>query len=365
VSPLELVDDRFEGLATELRNGRPHAPEHVRVRVAQLTRREPRPSTWSFRPPARKLALALVAAALLASLIAAGVTGLDRSGGRRAAELHGRNPSTGGAASSPARRLSPNIPQPFSALGDKAAKSPAVPTYGAEISPTQARIQRYDATLRLRVKDVDALSSATKRAMTVTRALGGYVASVGYSTRAGRRGGATLVLRVPITNVQDALQELTALGTILRQQTGILDVTKRVAREERQLATLRSELSTIEAELASGPLGPERRAQLERQAAHDRLALATLRAKHKRLLRSARLARIIVTLTTPAKQAAGTPGRLGRTMHDAGTVLVRELEILLYALVVVGPLLLLGGVAVGLGRAQRRRSDRRLLERSV
>ena len=84
--------------------------------------------------------------------------------------------------------------------------------------PLASRLQRYDATLRLRVKDVDALSNATKRAMNLTRGLGGYVASVSTSTRSGRRGGATLVLRVPIVNVQTALAGLTSLGTILRSR---------------------------------------------------------------------------------------------------------------------------------------------------
>jgi len=45
-------------------------------------------------------------------------------------------------------------------------------------------------------------------------------------------------------------------------------------------------------------------------------------------------------------------------------VLVRELQFLVYALIVVGPLLLLGGLAVVAARTQRIRSDRRLLERS-
>jgi hypothetical protein len=89
-----------------------------------------------------------------------------------------------------------------------------------------------------------------------------------------------------------------------------------------------------------------------------------LRAKHARLLRSAQLARITLSLTTPDKQAAAAPSRFDRTLDDAGSVLLRELEILLYALVVAGPLLLLGGAGIAAGRAQRRRSDRRLLERA-
>ena len=214
--------------------------------------------------------------------------------------------------------------------------------------PNAARLQQYDARLRLRVKDVDALSEATRRAINLTRALGGYVGSVDYGTRGGKRGGATLVLRVPIANVQTELAELTTLGTILQQRTGILDVTRRADREATQIAKLERELETA---------NPE-------QAPVIRAKLTALRAKHARLLRSARLARIELALTTPAKHAAASPSRLDRTLDDAGSVLVRELEILLYALVVGGPLLLLGGAGIATARVARKRSDRRLLERA-
>jgi hypothetical protein len=194
------------------------------------------------------------------------------------------------------------------------------------------------------VKDVDAMSSAAKRAMNLTHGLGGYVASVQYATRS-KGGGATLVLRVPVGNVQTALTELASLGTILQQHTGILDVTRRVDREALQIAQLERRLAH-----ASPSEAPVIRAKL-----------ATLRAKHARLLKSARLARITLALTTSAKQAAAAPSRFDRTLDDAGSVLLRELEILLYALVVAGPLLLLGGVALLAGRQVRRRADARLL----
>ena len=153
---------------------------------------------------------------------------------------------------------------------------------------------------------------------------------------------------MPIANVQTELAELTTLGTILQQRTGILDVTRRADREATQIAKLERELETA---------NPE-------QAPVIRAKLTALRAKHARLLRSARLARIELALTTPAKHAAASPSRLDRTLDDAGSVLVRELEILLYALVVGGPLLLLGGAGIATARVARKRSDRRLLERA-
>ena len=352
MSPLELVDGRFDKLATELRASRPAVPEGLRNRVTELVRVEPEPRReWGFRLPPRRVAFALVALAIIGSFIAAGVTGLGGSKPNRDA--------VGGPVAG-------KTPVPESAQG---LEKPAGVPYQRRLDkdslvPQATRLQRYDATLRLRVKDVDALSNATKRAMNLTRGLGGYVASVEYSTRSGRRGGATLVLRVPIVNVQTALAELTSLGTILRQQTAILDVTRRAERESRQVDKLEAELAQIKAELAAGSVPTERRLQLERQAVADRLAVKTLKAKRARLVRSARLARIVLTLTTPTEQAAASPGRFDRTLRDAGAVLAREGEILLYALVVLGPLLAIGGVAIAAGKAQRRRSDRRLLERT-
>ena len=80
MSPLELVDDRFEQLASELRASRPVTPEGLRDRVEALAHVEPEPRReWGFRLPSRRLAVALVALAILGSFIAAGVTGLGGS----------------------------------------------------------------------------------------------------------------------------------------------------------------------------------------------------------------------------------------------------------------------------------------------
>jgi len=325
VSPLELVGD-FDRIRDELRASRPVASAALRERVAALGP-EPAPRR-SLRWPSRRLVLGLAAAALLASLVAAGLT-----------RGPSKSTSSQGAASAPSAKVArqPN------ALRGRLQKSMSE---GAATIPSAnpARLQRYQATLRLRVKDVDALSTATRRAMTLARSLGGYVGEVQYSTHAGKRGAARVVLRVPVGSVQAALTTLTGLGTILQQQTGILDVTRRADRESRQIAKLEKQLET-----ASPQEAPAIRAQLR-----------TLQAKHLRLLRSASLARIVLTLTTPA-QAAATPSRVHRTLDDAGGILLRELQFLLYALVVAGPLLLLGVAGVGAARAARRRSDNRLL----
>ena len=106
----------------------------------------------------------------------------------------------------------------------------------------------------------------------------------------------------------------------------------------------------------------DRRTQLGHEAAADKLALKTVRQGHKELLRRAQLAKVELVLAT--SDGSATAGRFKRTLDDAGSALVRELELLFYALIVAGPLLVLGGIAIAVGRAQRRRSDRRLLERT-
>jgi Domain of unknown function (DUF4349) len=334
VSPLELVGD-FDHLTRELRASRPVAPAALREHVAGLSPAETRPRR-TFPRPSGRLVLGLAAAALLASLVAAGLT--RTSGTQRQVEA-ARPPVSQSAGA----RVFPR----------RTALKQAAPTdqaYGAMIVPgvAPARLQRYTATLRLRVENVDSLSSATRRAMRLARSLGGYVGEVQYTTHSGKRGGARIVLRVPVGSVQQALATLTGLGTILQQQTGILDITRRADRESRQIAKLQQQLAAA---------SPE-------EAPAIRARLRTLEAKHRRLLRSAELARIVVTLTTPAAQPAAAPGALRRTLDDAGGVLLRELQFLLYALVVAGPLLLLGGAGIATARAARRRSDRRLLERT-
>ena len=326
MSPLELVGDSGR-IAQELRASRPVASVALRERVAALGP-EPAPRR-SFNWPSRRLVLALAAAALVASFVAAGLT----HGSGQQKQVAGLQ-TTATEASTPAHW--------GTASSGRALKAP-LPVPAADA----VRLQRYQATLRLRVKDVEALSAATRRAMTLARSLGGYVGEVQYSTHAGKRGGARVVLRVPAGSVQAALTTLIGLGTILQQQTGILDVTRRADRESRQIAKLQKQLETA----------------TPQEAPAIRAHLRTLQAKHLRLLRSASLARIVLTLTTPAQQVAA-PSRFHRTFDDAGGVLLRELQFLLYALVVAGPLLLLGGAALATARAARRRSDRRLLERA-
>ena len=198
--------------------------------------------------------------------------------------------------------------------------------------------------MRIQVKNLGALSDATKRAMHFARFVGGYVAYIRYSSPAHEQGSASLVVRVPIDRVQDVIEEYSNLGTIVSQKISVVDVTKAVEEQAREIARLKGEI----ARLKPGP---------ERSALQARLDYLTKRKAAT--VRRAQLARVALVLTTK-KQAAAATGRFDRTLSDAGSVLLREAEILLYALIVAGPLLLLGGAIVAAGRYR----DRRLFQRS-
>jgi hypothetical protein len=115
------------------------------------------------------------------------------------------------------------------------------------------------------------------------------------------------------------------------------------------------------ARLEAGGVTPAERYRLsEAKARLDHLT------KHKAAtVQRAEFARVTLELRAKPKHAAAAAGRFDRTMSDAGGVLLREAEILFYALIVAGPLLLLGAGGLLLVRTQRRRFERRLLERSI
>ena len=328
-------------LASELRAARPLASAELRERILEIgarerSSREPRFALPSFR----RLALVAVPAALAVAVGGALVHGLATSG-----------PSARNAAA--VSRSTVPIPS-----GKEGALGPVrQPSTGALPNTQQARLQQYGAYLRLQVKDLGALSGATKRAMRFARDVGGYVAFVRYSSPAHGQGSASLILRVPVDRVQDVIEEYSNLGTILSQRINIVDVTKAVEEQAREIARLKVQIARIEAD---GVTPQERYRLAELKARLDYLT------RHRAAtVRRAQLARVALELATkPKHHAAASTSRFDRTMSDAGGVLVREAELLLYALIVAGPLLLVGLGAVALGRIQRRRFENRVLERT-
>jgi hypothetical protein len=322
VSQLELVQ--------ELRASRPVASEALRERVRALAPPPPRRFEVNFR----RLVPAGAGVALAGALAAAVVVGV----------LHSGTQSEKLQASMPPKEA--RMPAPHGTALQDRSLSKKLPVYSAALAPTPGRLQQYDAFMQVRVDSQDELSRSTQDALRYTRHLGGYVVWARYGAP-GKRGDSELALRVPIAKVQTAIAHFAGYGTLTGQRIVLKDL-------QNKADSLALRIQAVEAALAKAQ---------GQQADQLRARLAALRAERANTLRRGHFARIALTMVAEPKPAA-TSGRFDRTMDEAGSVLAREGEILLYALIVAGPLLLLGGIAIAGARIQRRRADQRLLERT-
>jgi hypothetical protein len=339
-------------LALELRAARPLASAELRQQVRALAAERTPPRRSFVLPPLRRVALVAIPALLAVAIGGALVEGIANSGSPQRQQLS--NLSHGSGAQGANQLEAPVFGAPVAGQ----LNGPAVRSAGqlSQAIPTlPGRLQQYGAFLRVQVENVTALSDATKRALRFAQLLGGYVAYVRYTTPAHGGGAAALIVRVPVDRVQDAIQEYSSLGTILAQNVSLLDVTKQVEEQAKEIARLEAEIARLEA----GTITAAVRARI----AADGARLAYLRKHKAATVARAELARIALQLTTKPKHAVAT-SRFQRTLSGAGGVLLREAELVLYALIVAGPLLLLGAAAIGAGRFTQRRRESQLLERS-
>jgi hypothetical protein len=333
-----MSEPRTEAILRELRATAPPAPAELRERVRAIARRQAQPSP-RFRPRLRP-ALAAAAAVLVAVGVSAAIV----------------NGLTSDDASTPGRVLAPQLD---SVEGDAGRAGEFRSAWTAKDAPEAAtlppgrRLQRYEASMRIRVGD--GLSDSTKQAIRDARQLGGYVVSVRYATPQDGRGDASLVVRVPISRVQEAIVRFSALGTIVSQRISLDDIQPQADRLSRQIGSLRRRIAELEQKTT---LTPAERAEL----AHARQRLAMQLRSRAAVIREGTYARVALELTarkTAEKQAA--PTRFDRFLNDAGSILAQELIVLLYALVIAGPFVLLAVAALFTERARRRRANDALL----
>jgi hypothetical protein len=231
-------------LVAELHAARIEAPASVRARVRLI-------AAADTTPPRRRVTWrrALVVALPVAAAVAATVIVTRPS-------HHGRAVSHGAAV----ERAS------LPALG--AAK--AIPV------PSTTRVQRYGATLRLRVADPGAVSNGVTRALRIARSLGGYESAV-HTNLSGDTGAADLTLRIPRANVQQAVARLTKLGTVTSEQVDITDLTAGLNATDRTIARLQRRLAQLRAQNAPAALIAALTARIQRL---QRAESATTRSAH-------------------------------------------------------------------------------------
>jgi hypothetical protein len=340
MSASELTVERL------LRAHAPHAPETLRERVLALESAPQRRNT-----PSRRLVLVALPAALAIAVLAAVVHGVVGSGSPRAvpATKSFSSPTQGGASVGSSGTVRSSVHA--SADSTQALTAPSV---GAP-----ARLQHTDASLQVRVGDVDALAAATSRATRIATSLGGYAQSVDYRTPNGGAGASYLELRVPAQNVKTAIARLGALGTLVSQELSVTDLQQTFRTQSEQIAQLRRRVAALHTALTGVSLPEAQKVLLQIRLAESKRALAQRLNARKGTISAGTTAQISLVIGTEKAIApvAHHRGRLGRMMHSAVGFLALEGIILLYALIVISPLALVAAAVW----AWRRRSVERLL----
>jgi len=342
----------FADVVRELRALPAAAPTGVRERVRALG--EPAARRSLPRLPWRRSLLVLAPVCVLGLVVAAVVHGVLNSAPKRQALSLSRGTNHEGAAGG-ATLTNPGQ----NVWGPVAGPAPS----RSLVPPAAGRHQNYDAWMRLRVKDLDALTQRTNEAMQVVRSYGGYVASVNQSTTAGAPGEADLVVRVPVAHVEDALVRLASLGTVLDRRLSIVDLEQTLRQQRQHILRLRLFIARATEQLRQ-PLPADVRLRLQLQLQQARADLSQATRANAGTLREAALSRISLTLTTqhataPVKK--GGTGRFERAARDAGSFLAGAGAVILFLLIVLSPFVVLAVAALLGRRAYRRREERRLL----
>src|SRR6201986_1627219 len=165
MSQLELI--------RELRGAKPAAPAELRERLRLLAVQAP-----PHEPPRRWRRALVIGVPVLAAAIAAGVVFIPR-GSQHQTDIPYRAAVV-----------------PRSSSLDKLGAVGAATSRTGLPAPSGKRLQRYTASLSLQVKNNAAVSNASKEAVAITHALGGYQQSGSITADSGT-GYANLELRVP------------------------------------------------------------------------------------------------------------------------------------------------------------------------
>jgi hypothetical protein len=266
-------------------------------------------------------------------------------------------------------------PMPGGGGGGVAAPPPAPSAGGGAVVgaapekaaplPSTKRAQDYSASIKLHVDNHDELSEAVQSAIRSTRQLGGYVTYVDYGTSGKKDGEATLAVRVPVGRVQTAVERFSQLGTILEQQTEIVDLQGRIDRITRDIQQRRDRIAKLEAELKDPTLSDPERNRLEARIVQAKRGLANAQRGRAGVLRQSRFAKLDLAFTTEKrKEPAAPPSDLEKTLEDAAGILAAELGVLLFILIAGGPFIALALLAWFGARAMRRSASERVLERA-
>jgi hypothetical protein len=330
-------------LVAELRAGRVAAPPEVRERVRLIAAAD-----TSARAPRFTWRRALVVAIPVAAAVAATVVFTRPS--HHPTALATQTTIRERAIAHGSAKLSPPV------LSTHAADSgaAAVPGVAIPVPPSSTRVQRYGASLALRVATPDGVSTGVKRALQIATSLGGYPTSVHASSQ-GRSAHADLVLKIPRANVQRAIARLSQLGTITGEQVDLQDLEAGLNATSRTIAQLQKQLAGLRAQTQTPAV--------TRQIAALTARIVRLQRAQATTVRTAHYATVRLAIATPPVKAA-----VHHTHHGPFTWLGRAFVWLgigaVYVLALGLPVALLALLAALGVRTIRRRREDALLNRT-
>jgi Domain of unknown function (DUF4349) len=369
----------YEALVSELRASPPVAPESLRQRVLDGA-----PASRAPRSRKRRFVLVVVPVAVVLAVGAALVHGFVSSGSNRIAgapflglqQAKTLHAPAAAAAKQSAQKLARNAPSLYAPVRPKSKAYGLSTAAGAPLTaglkgstderavaiPTN-RLVHAVASLEVQVTGSE-LSAKTNEASQIAGSFGGYAQSVRYQASHQGGGSSILELRVPVQKAQLAIAKLGSLGKLLSQQVSTQDLQATLTHQTSAIGSLQRAIAVYEQALQSTTLPESQRVAIEIKLNNARHALARLRHARTGTLASGATADISLLLTTRNHAIVGPQHhgstRIGRLLGSAAHFLALEGIIVLYALIVLAPFLLLGGLVWWVLRERRRREERLL-----
>lgn len=249
-------------------------------------------------------------------------------------------------------------------LNAAAAAQSAVPQ--ASFVIPKGRLIHADANIQVVVPDCSALTTATNKATAIVTKLGGYAQSVQYRASQHCSGSAYLILHVPLGKTETAITRLGGLGELVSQSVSTQDLQQTYRKQTTKLGQLQQRIAGYEQALASGTLTSSQRAETEFRLAQAKRELTGTQKNRIQTVKAGTTSAIRLLLTTKRDATAVVSGphktgRLGQMLHNMVVFLGVEGIIVLYILLIAGPILLVGGLIWWFTSGRRRRDEKELL----
>jgi hypothetical protein len=173
--------------------------------------------------------------------------------------------------------------------------------------------------------------------------------------------GADFQLRIPASQLDNALNDLSALGLVVSREQGTLDITGRFASVHDRIQSLTSERDQLIKQLANA-VSQEAVDAINARLHTVRVAIDRAHGDLGHLRQRVAMVPVHVSVVAKGSGGSGSGGfDLGDAAHDAGRVLTVGAGVLLISLAVIVPLgLIAAAIWLATATTRRRRRERAL-----